>query len=97
MRYKGDVVNDGLVEVHMSRLAEWLLRTVGRALLLGMLAVVILGIIGLYTQTAGWFAMSGVVGPLIFGAVLYQAQAPTPYTDVELGADADAGDDVRGV
>lgn len=78
-------MNDGLVEVHMSRLAEWLLRTVGRALLLGMLAVVILGIIGLYTQTAGWLALSGVVGPLIFGAVLYQAEAPAPYTDVELG------------
>ena len=78
-------MNDGLVEVHMSRVAEWLLRTVGRVLLLAMLAVVILGIIGLYTEAAGWFGLAGLVGPLIFGAVLYQAEAPAPYTDVELG------------
>jgi hypothetical protein len=88
-------MNDGLIEIHLSRLAEWVVRQIGRALLLSMLAALGLGLVAVITHEPGWFALAGIVAPMIFGAALMQAEAPQPYSDHDLGLADDQSSSVE--
>lgn len=67
------------VDLHLTVLAEWMVRTVGRALLLSLVVPVVIAVVGVFANSAGMVALGIAIGPLIFAYVLWNATAPLPH------------------
>lgn len=66
------------VDIHMSRLAGWVLNTIGKALAISMGIAFLVGVIAMATEEPGLLWLAGLAGPLAFAVVLYNADAPMP-------------------
>ena len=66
-------------EIHMSRLAEWMLQTFGRAIGWSTGAAVVCGIVGGASGDESWLWLGAVVSPLVFAGMLATASSPLPY------------------
>ena len=67
-----------MTDDHLSRLASWLLNTIGKALALAMGVTVLMAVIAFATQEPWLLWVAGVLSPLMFASVLYNASAPLP-------------------
>lgn len=73
-----------LLGIHITMVATWLVRTVGKALLYAAVAAALLGILAVFTNEPSFLAWSAIVGPLVFAGTLCGAHAPFP-TEHEQG------------
>lgn len=69
----------------MSRLFEWAVNTLGKALAWSMLAGVLCGAVAIFAESAAWVYLGFLISPLVFALILATATSPLPYTDKELG------------
>lgn len=72
------------LDLHLTLLFGWLVRTVGSALLMATVIPIVLAIVAIATDEAGFIWAAAVVGPLVFALRLYTAAAPMP-----IGSDDD--------
>lgn len=66
------------IDLHLTQLATWLVRTIGRAIMwavLGSVAIAIAG--GILNPVLGW-TLGGLAGPVLFAWRLMDAAAPFP-------------------
>lgn len=63
---------------HLSVLAQWTVRTFGRARLGGMVAPTVIAAIAAVTGTFALFWIGLLTGPPVFAWLLITAKAPTP-------------------
>ncbi len=66
------------VDLHLSQLATWLVRTVGSALLWATFIPLVLGAIVLGVKAPEMLWLAIISGPLVFGWRLAAAEAPMP-------------------
>lgn len=76
-------------DVHMSRLAGWVVRQFGKALLISMAVAVAGSVIAAVTDEPGWFILGYLGAGIAFALVLATAEAPAPYTREDLGLDTE--------
>lgn len=62
---------------HASRLAAWMVNTIGRALGIGALVGLGISIVGGLIDP-DWIPLGIIAGPLVFAVLLAQADAPAP-------------------
>ena len=69
---------EDLNDIHMSRLAGWLLNTIGKAMALSLLVAFIGGIVASASGESTLWFLTGIAAPLTFAFVLYNAAPPLP-------------------
>lgn len=69
------------MEDHMSQVATWLLRTLGNAVLAGVVVGGALALIGVASDEPRFVTIGFVTMPLLFGVVLAASKAPDPAQD----------------
>lgn len=65
-------------DIHMSRLAGWIVNTFGKALLLSMLVAFVGGLIAGAAGNSLWITLAAVASMATFGLVLYISSPPLP-------------------
>ena len=87
----GPVTTSGVnSDRHLTLLATWLVRTLGRALLASLVVPVVLVFLGVVSRQF-WLIYVGLgSGPLVFAWFLTKASAPSPTADRLLGEAAHA-------
>ena len=66
------------VDLHLTLLATWLVRTVGSALMWSLLVPFVLAVGAVVSGSVELLWLSLVVGPFVFAALLSRARAPLP-------------------
>ncbi|MGZ4524130.1 MAG: hypothetical protein ACXVXO_12055 [Mycobacteriaceae bacterium] len=74
-------------DLHLTRLFEWAVRTLGRALLLAMVGPLVVLAVAAVTQVTALVWLAAILGPPLFAWQLMTARAPVP-TASEPGAPA---------
>lgn len=67
-----------VLDIHMTALFTWLVRTIGQALLWSLVAAGALGIVAAVRGEVGWIWLASFLAPLVFAIGLASAQAPMP-------------------
>lgn len=71
------MIDNGVeTNLHLSRVATWLLNTIGKAIALSVLAAFVVGVVAAVTGEPLLLYGAGLAGPLTFALVLYSASAP---------------------
>lgn len=69
------------LDLHMTQLIGWAVQTLGKAILLATVIPGILALVGVLAGAPEWIGIGAVLAPIIFGAVLWNAQAPFPVDE----------------
>ncbi len=68
-------------EQHLSRLAEWAMATLGKAVIWGTVFIAAGAVLSGATGETEWVLWGLALGPLVFGIFLTQSVAPLPKPD----------------
>lgn len=72
------MIDNGVgTDAHLSRVATWVLNTIGKALAVSLLVAFVCVAIAVAAGLPLFLYAAGLGGPLAFAAVLYNASAPT--------------------
>lgn len=71
-KVSADLVRDD----HLSRLATWVLNTLGKALAFAIAAPIAAALVAAVSGEPAWIWVGVVIAPLVFALVLYTADAP---------------------
>jgi len=74
------------VDLHMTELATWMVRTFGRALMASLVIPAVLAVVGVFADLPGLVVIGLVIGPFIFAWRLMDAAAPFPTESDENSA-----------
>lgn len=66
------------LDLHLTPLFGWLLRTVGDALMWSMLIPIAIGVVAAFAGQPDLIWLAVAIGPLVFASQLSKAQAPMP-------------------
>lgn len=72
------------LDLHLTQLVQWIVHTVGAALLVGCLIGGVVSAVGVAAESGITVAIGGALGGLVFAFMLFTADAPLP---------ADVGDE----
>ena len=67
-----------MTDLHLSRLAQWVIRQFGKALLLSMLIAALFAVLSIISGEGGFIPLAYLGGGLTFALVLFCANAPLP-------------------
>lgn len=76
-----------LDQLHMSRLATWVVQQFGQALLVSTLLGLAMAAFGVLADAAWLVTLTPLACLLVFGLVLRSGEAPNPYSDEELSGE----------
>jgi hypothetical protein len=65
-------------EIHLTRVATWLVQTVGKSLLAGFGVAVVCAVVAASTGDGMWFGVGAAMGPAVIGFMLWTSTAPLP-------------------
>lgn len=74
-----------VLDLHLTRLVGWLVRTIGRAILYAAAVSLVVAGLGAFADSAGLVVIGFALGPLVGAIYLATADAPMP---IEVDQDA---------